>query len=326
MGFQDNSGDIVFDVILTDEGRRQLANGTFNITKFKLSDDEINYALFDTTTGSAYQDLQIIQTPVFESFSNNTSNMSSFLVSYPNNNLLYLPVLKLNEQRGNGDSAMHSKGTFMVSVDQDTEGGVNGTDDKGVTTNNQGGDKVNGFLFGFDVANNKSGFIRVDAGIDNVALPPNLGPLTGGLAEREYLIEIDNRLGIITNRNGVDQSPITASPDDDNMQIYSFTVNPSATNRQATMVLRNRSTQPHQNSQVIDGRRSSFLNFKIRAQPALAQSDYLFNRLGGTTTMLNNAASPGAQQTVRYIDTLVKITGVRTGYSVDIPVRFVKIY
>ncbi len=63
MGFQDNSGDIIFDVVLTDEGRRQLAkgDGSFKISKFKLGDDEINYELFDTTTGSAYQDLQILQ-------------------------------------------------------------------------------------------------------------------------------------------------------------------------------------------------------------------------------------------------------------------------
>ena len=68
MAFQDNSGDIIFDVVLTDEGRRRLAkgDGTFNITKFALGDDEVNYQLFDTTTGSAYQDLQILQTPVFE--------------------------------------------------------------------------------------------------------------------------------------------------------------------------------------------------------------------------------------------------------------------
>ena len=82
MGFQDNSGDIIFDVVLTDEGRKRLAEGDFEITKFKCSDDEINYELFQKLTSSAYQDLQILQTPVFEAFTNNTSNMSSLLVSY----------------------------------------------------------------------------------------------------------------------------------------------------------------------------------------------------------------------------------------------------
>ncbi len=326
MGFQDNSGDIIFDVILTDEGRRQLAEGTFNITKFKLSDDEVNYDLFVKTTGSANQDIQILQTPVFEAFSNNTSNMSSLLVSYPNNNLLYLPVIKMNELIGNKTTAMHTAGTFMVSVDEDTEGGVDGTDVTGVALNNAG-EKVQGFLCGFNVASDKSSYIRLDAGIDNEAMPPSMGRLTGILAEREYLIEIDNRLGRICNRNGIDQSPVTASPDDDNIQIYSFTVNPAITDEMEAMVLTNTETQKADATQVIKGRRSTFLQFKIRAQESLAQSDYLFNRLGGTGTLLNNAATADspAQQAVKFIDTLVKVTGVRTGYSVDVPVRFVKI-
>jgi len=324
MGFQDNSGDIIFDVILTDEGRRQLAEGTFNITKFKLSDDEVNYDLFVKTTGSAYQDIQILQTPIFEAFSNNTSNMSSLLVSYPNNNLLYLPVIKMNELIGNRDTAMHTAGTFMVSVDEDTEGGPDGTDTTGVALNN-GGEKVQGFIFGFNVSSDKSSYIRIDSGIDNEAMPPNMGRLTGILAEREYLIEIDNRLGRICNRNGIDQSPVTASPDDDNIQIYSFSVDPSITDEQEAMVLNNTDTQKANVTQVIKGRRSTFLQFKIRAQESLAQSDYLFNRLGGTGTLLNNDANSPAQQNVKFIDTLVKVTGVRTGYSVDVPVRFVKI-
>ena len=65
MAFLDNSGDIILDVVLTDEGRRRLASGdgTFNIVKFALGDDEVNYELFNVNTGSAYQDLEILQTP-----------------------------------------------------------------------------------------------------------------------------------------------------------------------------------------------------------------------------------------------------------------------
>ena len=52
MGFQDNSGDIILDVCLTDEGRRRLAkgDGSFSIVKFGLADDEINYSLFNFKT------------------------------------------------------------------------------------------------------------------------------------------------------------------------------------------------------------------------------------------------------------------------------------
>ena len=82
MAFQDNSGDIILDVVLTDEGRRRLApgGGQFSITKFALGDDEINYSLFDKTATTALQDLTILQTPILEAFTNNTFNEVKIIV------------------------------------------------------------------------------------------------------------------------------------------------------------------------------------------------------------------------------------------------------
>ena len=50
MGFLDNSGDIILDVVLTDHGRKELSkgDGSFKISKFALGDDEIDYALYNT--------------------------------------------------------------------------------------------------------------------------------------------------------------------------------------------------------------------------------------------------------------------------------------
>ena len=45
MAFLDNSGDIILDAVLTEEGRRRMAGGNFAITKFALGDDEINYMI-----------------------------------------------------------------------------------------------------------------------------------------------------------------------------------------------------------------------------------------------------------------------------------------
>ena len=85
MGFLDNSGDIILDAVLTDTGRMRLAkgDGSFKIVKFALGDDEINYELYnkDHASGSAYYDLTILQTPVLEAFTNNTSTMKSKLIS-----------------------------------------------------------------------------------------------------------------------------------------------------------------------------------------------------------------------------------------------------
>ena len=104
MAFLDNSGDIILDAVLTDTGRMRLAkgNGSFNITKFALGDDEINYALYDKNhaSGSAYYDVSILQTPVLEAFTNNTSMLKSKLLSISRTNLLYLPEIKQNTTAG----------------------------------------------------------------------------------------------------------------------------------------------------------------------------------------------------------------------------------
>ena len=48
MGFLDNT-TISVDAILTKVGRRRLSQGTLNITRFALSDEEIDYKLYDVT-------------------------------------------------------------------------------------------------------------------------------------------------------------------------------------------------------------------------------------------------------------------------------------
>ena len=90
MAFLDNSGDIILDAVLTDTGRLRLAkgDGSFNITKFALGDDEINYELYDKNhpSGSAYYDVEILQSPVLEAFTNNTSVLKSKLLSVSRTN------------------------------------------------------------------------------------------------------------------------------------------------------------------------------------------------------------------------------------------------
>ena len=90
MSFLDNSGDIILDAVLTDTGRRQLArgDGSFRIVKFAFGDDEVNYELYATGAAGANRDLDILQSPVFEAFTNNTSTMKSKLLTIANNNLL----------------------------------------------------------------------------------------------------------------------------------------------------------------------------------------------------------------------------------------------
>ena len=126
MGFLDNSGDIVLDAVLTDTGRMRLAkgDGSFKISKFALADDEINYGIYDKAhaSGSAYYDLEILQTPVLEAFTNNTSCVKHRLLSISRTNLLYLPVIEINAA-GSAAQATIADGDdlHMVAVDSATE-------------------------------------------------------------------------------------------------------------------------------------------------------------------------------------------------------------
>ena len=58
MAFLDNSGDIILDAVLTELGRKRMSNGNFQITKFGLGDDEINYEKYNKNhaSGSAFYD------------------------------------------------------------------------------------------------------------------------------------------------------------------------------------------------------------------------------------------------------------------------------
>ena len=100
MAFLDNSGDIVLDAVLTKAGREKLSRGmSLDIRAFALGDDEINYSSYDIAhpSGSAYYDLEVLQTPVLESITGRPAGINhGILKMVGNDDLLYLPVLKIN--------------------------------------------------------------------------------------------------------------------------------------------------------------------------------------------------------------------------------------
>ena len=56
MAFLDKNVSVFVDAVLTELGRQQLAStGNLNISKFALSDDGIDYKLFDITNAQAYE-------------------------------------------------------------------------------------------------------------------------------------------------------------------------------------------------------------------------------------------------------------------------------
>ena len=319
MAFLDNSGDIILDAVLTDTGRFRLAkgDGSFKIVKFALGDDEINYGSYNKNhpSGSAYYDLEILQTPILEAFTNNTSLMNSKLISIPRTNLLYLPVLKLG---GNGTTAVTRDGAFgsnfEVCVNQKTVGKTNEFNGliypKTSTTTTTL--SAAGRLDGFD-PNQSTGFIRVDQGLDTNEISSDY-TIDADLNETQYIIEIDNRFGSIADKTDGSLANVSFI-DDDNIASYylSITTDPN--------YIKNIPADSEETT--IQGPRGTKLEFKIQASTDLATSNYLFTQLGSTTTA--TTADGTETPNIYYIDTIVKITGATTGYRLDIPVRFVKI-
>jgi len=97
MGYLNNSV-ITVDAILTKKGRELLAknDGSFQITQFALSDDEIDYTLYNPThpSGSAYYGEAIENMPLLEAFPDEQQIMKYKLVTLPRGTAK-LPVLDL---------------------------------------------------------------------------------------------------------------------------------------------------------------------------------------------------------------------------------------
>ena len=84
MGYQ-NSQVITTDSILTTKGRELLAKGNFKITQFALSDDEIDYTLYNPNhpSGSAYYGEAIENMPLLEAFPDGNQMMKYKLITLP---------------------------------------------------------------------------------------------------------------------------------------------------------------------------------------------------------------------------------------------------
>ncbi len=97
MGFLNNTS-ITVDAILTKKGRELLArgDGSFKITQFALSDDEIDYTLYNPShpSGSAFYGEAIENMPVLEAFPDETQIMKYKLLTLPRGTAK-LPVLDI---------------------------------------------------------------------------------------------------------------------------------------------------------------------------------------------------------------------------------------
>ena len=339
MAFLDNSGDIILDAVLTDEGRRRLSmgDGSFRITKFALGDDEINYALYDKTpaSGSGYEDTRILQLPVFEAFTNNVTSLKSKVMSYSDNSLLYLPVVKLNNLLSPAVTTTSGPvGGYYVSVDSTTTDRIEFLDSVASTSN--------GYRFAQAGSTIDQCRMIFDQGLDTANLSLGyLDPVDGGssqeqsLFETGYLVEVDNRLlGLATPSTLRVATP--SFVDDDNIATYYFALGKDNDYFASQKMGRGGSASPAfhittdtqgsriQNSVIgpanNQGRIGTRLIFGLRSSLNLQTSQTLFTKLGTTENI--TVGSTGTDFST--INTVVRITGYNTGYRVEVPLKLIK--
>lgn len=313
MAFLDNSGDIILDAVLTDAGRARLArgDGSFKIVKYAFADDEIDYSKYDLNDpqGSAYFDIEILKTPIIEALTNNTSTMKNRLLSIPKTNLLYLPTMLLNQLTPGTDLSgeTSTQNTYIVSVDSQTDQMFAGSNKLFGEFNLKSGGV---FLSNTDVAANEidTKSILVDQGMNTTAVSKNFS-IDATLKETQYIVEIDNRLGTVSNSQSLPQP--YSFLDDDNIASYSF-----GTDSQLVTSLNGASESP------IAGARGTRINFRINPSIELNSSTYLFTLLGSEVQIDFN--SSGVAQNFYRIDSNVRITGATTGYTLNVPITFLK--
>lgn len=314
MAFLDNSGDIVLDAVLTDTGRMRLArgDGTFRIVKFALGDDEINYGLFDKNheSGSAYYDLAIMQTPILEAFTNNTSLLKHKLLSMPQTNLLYLPVVKLNDIQNPAAIVSDTGVTATSTTTLGTGIYFLAADD---ATNRQLKAEQN--LPGILTEDRQH--IRTHQGLDTDEISFTRPDALGSLKETQYIIQVDNRLAFVVNSNtGNDASPNVSVSYIDDDQIASYYLSSTDTDYVGDLKPATAEDPP----QIIKGPPGTYLQFSLFRTPEIETSTSLFAELGGGTGSTMTIGST----VYLYIDTNVRVTGATTGSSIDIPVRVLK--
>lgn len=327
MAFLDNSGDIILDAVLTDAGRQRMARGEFKIVKFALSDEEVDYALFNGNhpNGSAFADLSIMQTPILEAFTNNTSLMKTKLISINRNNILYLPIFKLSNKSGKNTELFDSTKFegFYVSADETTDTAINSSPAPFQDTK--------GFI-PFDIpglgASAKTRKIRIDQGLNTGGSPSMTEPMPDDLKETAYLIRIDHRLlrlhsGVETGDSAY-RALNSSFVDDDAIASYYVPFSDEAVNNPAEVNIDNLSTRSAE--EEFDGPLGPQLSLTVRASLGVQSSDALFDELGtqGSGTNDNIPVQGQSSGNYKFIDTVMNVVGVTTGYSIDIPLRIWK--
>lgn len=333
MGFLDNSGDIILDAVLTDIGRKRMADGEFRISKFALGDDEIDYSLYNPNhpSGSAYYDLEILQSPIMEAATKLPSSIKYGLLSITRTDLTYLPVIKINEKTDY--SIVKTQGVYYLAVNAPTH-------EELVAANTNGSSK---FLEPNTKSPSKS--LVLETGMDTNQRTPtlenrNASIVQTGLLDLNFEVKFDNRFlaGIMslvggkfanTSENTSDimlenYAPRTAISSVDFIENYSTAMAAGIANQ----VAKRSDRALGNNFSEFEGPRGSVTamtfnpSLEINAEGTASPSYYtLYGKTGVSAADLGLAGS----STYDYIDTTIYVRGMASGTQLQVPLRLIRL-
>jgi len=329
MGILDNSGDIILDAVLTETGRKKMAAGTFNIGWFSFGDDEINYGLYDLNhaSGSAYYDLEILQTPIMEATTAKSANINYGLATYNNQRLLYLPVMLRNTRSALSDIGLSAlpdgEITYVAVNDGSTFPALKAAlgDAKAMLS-----------------ANTTGRIIVLETGLDTTEIAATTQNRSAYLANQNLLetgfaVSFDNRFissvlrpnstAFIDNGgiNGGLQASVSLVPDVSGgpgagtspLSNRTMVSMPSFSNN---IVYRQSDTIVAVTLSAITGPRGNWTGFGILVR-SLTTTD--FSKHGYTAQDLF-----GDGNTYNYLDTEIEVIGTGTGITDQVPIRIIQ--
>ena len=332
MAFLDNSGDILLDAVLTDEGRKRLAAGTFNPTKYAFGDQEVNYGLYEKTnpSGSAYFDLEILKLPVEIAHTNAAISLRTKLFTLAAQNgdpsLLYLSEIKLD----GGNATNKSFAELAFASGRNAYAIIANEETYDQLTNNSAKPLEAGFMDArsADLAAN-SLRIRTPIGIDNAAAGDPISEiLDPSLDETQYSVVVDDRLvklvlpgnevstgGALQQSFNIAGSSIAQAAarsnvfgGDDNLRVYDV-----STANEASLFV------PKSSVAVFAGPSTD----NVLASPLVVNQqnqDYMFTtyKIGN----VSNYAGSGIQMEV--IQSSIRVIGATTGFSLTVPIEIIR--
>ena len=200
-----------------------------------------------------------------------------------------------------------------------------------------------GFLYGHGGADYPGNSIILDQGIvDSNEDQDITAAIDPDLRETQFIVKVDHRILRISAPNlspkkGADSKIVPGASsqrgrktpifiDDDQIAHYSFGMADAAYVSSISTVSANDANNGTAETELVHkGPLGTRFGFRIEASDAAKTSTAMYSKLGTTGGLTIPAAEGGGSiASCDFIDTIARITGVTTGYGIDIPIRVVR--